>query len=437
MIKKLILLSLVLTSCSDQSPSIITKEPIKDVTTLSQDISSYAPAMALAKTLPTSTYETSKLAFFDPWICEEFVYPKNVITQYSNTFANGWGENLMPRDASWFEKNTKNSNYDAYQSLKIPAIITQNTSMRTFPTNLPHFNNPEKAGQGYPFDNMQAMNLYCGTPVIISHYCADKTWAFIQTNSKAFGWVDVRHVAKVSFHQKKELMGMKWGAALKENEPIYQSNGTFYDQAKLGMLLPMHANGDVILPKRDDHGNLNITSVTKKIQISKKPLEFNPSNITLLANQLIGNAYGWGDSLGNRDCASTTKDFFAPFGIWLARNAKSQMESQGTSHAVDKMSQREKLDFIAKNAVPFQTLLYQPGHVGIYIGQSEQGPLMLHNVWGNRTTVAPGKDGRNIIGKTIISTLKFGQELPHFNKESGTFLKKMTIVKILSSDASG
>ncbi len=432
--KILLFLSATLAGCSQQMPSVVTKEAIRDTATIPQDVSIYARNMDSVKPFSSSVQAASKAAFFDPWVSGDFVYPKNVITEYANTFANGWGENLMPRDAVWFEENIKNSNYDAYQTLKIPAIITQNTSMKTFPTNLPHFNNPEKAGEGYPFDNMQAMMLYMGNPIIISHYSVDKAWAFIQTNSRAFGWVDVRHLAKVNASQKKELMGLKWGAALKENEPIYQSNGSFYDYAKLGMLLPLRVNGDAILPKRDENGNLDLRTTSKKISISKKPLVLDAKNMTLIASQVLGKPYGWGDSLGNRDCASTVKDIFAPFGIWLPRNAKSQVEfGQGVSHAVDKMSENEKLEFIAKNAIPFQTLLYQPGHVALYVGQSDQGALMLHNVWGNRTLIDSGKDGRNVIGKTIISTLKFGEELPHFHKESGTFLKKMTVVKVLGA----
>lgn len=431
--KTLLFLSMALAGCSDQIPSVMTKEPIRDTSLFSQDISAYVPNMASVKPIPASVQVSSKAAFFDPWVLGAWIYPKDVITQYAATFANGWGENLMPRDASWFENGIKNSNYDAYQSLKIPAIIVQNASMKTFPTHLPHFNNPEKAGEGYPFDNMQAMSLYAGTPIVISHYSADKAWAFIQTNSRAFGWVDVRDVAKVDAAQKKELMGLKWGAVTQENEPIYQTNGSFYEYAKLGMLLPLRANGDVVLPKRDENGNLNLRTTAKKISIAKKPLDFDAKNMALISGQMVGKPYGWGDSLGNRDCASMVKDIFAPFGVWLPRNAKSQVEfGPGVAHAVDKMSEEEKLEFVKKNAIPFQTLLYQPGHVGLYIGQSEQGALMLHNVWGNRT-LASGKDGRNVIGKTIISTLKFGEELPHFHKESGTFLKKMTVVKILGA----
>ena len=428
MLKKILLLTMFLHGCSEYPPPI-TRYPIQDLVTISQNIQDYESSMMDLPQISPKIYQESRTAFFGPWISSEFIYPKNVIIEDNNRFKNGWGENLMPHDPSWFEKHTYNANYDEYGSVRTPGIIVQNTSSRSLPTFSPNFNNPEKALVAYPFDNLSAMSLYCGNPVLISHYSRDKAWAFIQTNSRAFGWVDVRHLATLTDRQQKELINMNWGPLLKENEPIYQGS-EFYDNAKLGMLLPLTTNREVLVPKKNKKGGVEFFKA-KNLTISSKPLEFNSKNISKVIEQLIGKPYGWGDYLFNRDCSSTTKDFFAPFGVWLPRNAKSQIQSPGKIYDFENLQASAKLELIKKYAVPFQTLLYFPGHIGLYVGQSEKGPLMLHNIWGNKT-LSHEREGRNIIGKTIISTLELSKEIPNFDQKNGTFLKKTTMMNILS-----
>ena len=429
MLKKIVYLSLLLTGCSEHIPTI-TKEPIQDLATIPQTMEAYTEFMKLARPISPSVYQESKKAFFGPWLSNEFIYPKNVIIEYNDSFKIGWGENLMPHDPSWFEEHTYNANYDAYASAKIPAIIVQNTSLRALPTSSPHFHHPEKAGEGYPFDNLSAMSLYCGNPILISHYSRDKAWALVQTNSKTFGWVDARHLATLTQKQQKELMNMNWGALLKENEPIYEGS-RFYDQTKLGMLLPVKGNGEIMVPKKTSKGNLEFFT-TRNLTISLKLLEFNVKNISKISNQLLGKTYGWGDYLFNRDCSTTTKDFFAPFGIWLPKNSKAQIQASGKIYAFDNMQESEKLELIKTHAIPFQTLIYAPGHIGLYVGQNEKGPLMLHNRWGNNTKNGH-ITGRNVIGKTIISTLEFGKELHHFDQGIGTFLQTITAMNVLGA----
>ncbi|MEJ2467682.1 MAG: NlpC/P60 family protein [Campylobacterales bacterium] len=124
--------------------------------------------------------------------------------------------------------------------------------------------------------------------------------------------------------------------------------------------------------------------------------------------------YGWGGLYGERDCSSTLRDIFAPFGIWLPRNS-SQQSKVGRVVSFEGLNDDEKLEKITSEAKPFETLLYLKGHILLYLGLYKGEPAVLHTVWGIKTVKENGDLGRYVVGKTVISSLRFGKELDGYS----------------------
>jgi len=146
-------------------------------------------------------------------------------------------------------------------------------------------------------------------------------------------------------------------------------------------------------------------------QAALMPLSATPVNVARTANQMMGQAYGWGGLDGKRDCSAATRDLLAPFGLWLPRNSAAQAKS-GSSMSLEGMTPEEKEQAILKNGVPYGTLIWMPGHILLYIGQYKGHPIVFHNVWGMRTLEPNGTEGRKVVGKAVVTTLRLGEIYP-------------------------
>ena len=71
-----------------------------------------------------------------------------------------------------------------------------------------------------------------------------------------------------------------------------------------------------------------------------------------------------------------------------------------------------------------------PGHVTLYLGAYQGQPVIMHNAWGLKTRSLTGKEGRHILGKTVITTLYPGDELSDLDKPSGLLINKITGMSI-------
>ena len=64
----------------------------------------------------------------------------------------------------------------------------------------------------------------------------------------------------------------------------------------------------------------------------------------------------------------------------------------------------------------------------LYIGNNNGRAIVFHNTWGIKTKDINGKEGRKIIGGSVITTLEPGKELPD---SYGTILSKIEGFTIL------
>ncbi len=138
-----------------------------------------------------------------------------------------------------------------------------------------------------------------------------------------------------------------------------------------------------------------------------------PNNATMIARQFYNEPYGWGGLMQTRDCSSFTKDYFAPFGIFLRRNSSKQARD-GDYANIRGIPKNKKKQTIISKAKPFQSMLYVPGHIVLYLGQYKGEPVIMHTYWGARL-----KDGsKKILARTVITTTEPGKELSNIKESS-------------------
>ncbi len=417
--KYIILISttLLFTACSYKNTTIL------DTQKYSQNPTSYTNNLKVEKINQASLKDEFINNYYFVWDLEKLSYTKKE-SSWGNIYAKKevYLENHIKASKKWFDKQIENSNFEEFNKNLQKAILTKNSDFRVFPTTNKMFYDPKKAGEGYPFDYNQNSRVKINTPVLISHYSKDKAWAFVQSHF-VLGWVRVDKLLLVNKDLEEQFRSDNLYVIIKEGFEVFSK--TNLEDLKVG----------TFFPKTDDKYLLATTNGIEKIDINeykikKLPLEFNSKNIETLAKEFIGELYGWGGSNNHRDCSSFTQDFFSPFAIYLKRNSKSQTQLHKYID-LSKMLNSEKQKYIIKNGIPFLTLVYLRGHIMLYIGSKDNKALVMHNVWGVRTKGIWGESSRNIIGKTVITTLEPGIELFNADKTK-TILQKVQGIVLLN-----
>lgn len=67
----------------------------------------------------------------------------------------------------------------------------------------------------------------------------------------------------------------------------------------------------------------------------------------------------------------------------------------------------------------------------LYIGKKDDDLLIFHNFWGIKTKDFWGKEGRFVVGKAVITTLRPEGDLPNIDRKRGIFLKRLLGMSIL------
>lgn len=339
----------------------------------------------------------------------------------------GYAENLQPYPQSRWVHVVALQDLANYPSMSQTAITVRNTSLRVLPSNRPFFLDPGQPGEGFPFDYFQNTALWLGTPLFITHASLDRAWYYVET-AFANGWVRSEDVALADrqFCAQYESRAM---AALRRDEVSLVGQGVFLGQTHIGAIFPLQRrSGNALtvgVPVRDGAGRARMVPVELGYpQASPMPLPLTSRIVAELADAMLGQLYGWGGMFENRDCSSSMRDLFLPFGIWLPRNSAQQAKAAGGLMSLEGLDVPSKLSAIRTWGRPFASLIWLPGHIGLYLGTDARGePLMLHNIWGVRTALPDGGDGRAVIGRLVISTLRPGEERGDVRR--GSFLEKV------------
>jgi cell wall-associated NlpC family hydrolase len=375
--------------------------------------------------------------YFSPWTQKEtWISTSEIYNAIQKDFTNflknpGWGENFQPLTQKFIENLIANVDLKTYPHINQPGIITHSVTARALPTLLPSFGNPHKAGQGFPFDNLENSFISQGTPIRILQKSKDGNWYLISTPS-FYGWVTSQDVGFVSPEFMKQWQQTSFLIATRDNIPVFAANHRVIALTRVGVLYPLAGeekdDAKILMPLLDENGNAQIeTFFVEKRFMRNFPLPVTQKNIAFIEENMLGTPYGWGGLYQLRDCSLTTQDTFASFGIWLPRTSEQQGQVEKLIVVKD-LSPKEKIKAIEEKGVAFLTLLHFPGHVGLYIGMHNGRAYLIQDIWGLHTKNILGKNGRAIVGKTVITPLDFGKRYINVHE---TLLDKLISISIL------
>ena len=333
------------------------------------------------------------------------------INAYLSSKSLSWGSNFRTHSDSW-KQDVRNNAQTAINMTYQPSargIAIRETLVRVLPTDDPAYSDPRLAGQGYPFDNLQASSIRSGTPVYVLTHSSDKRWNYV-VSPTVTGWVHSEDIAGVT-----QPFVTQWLALAEKNlgtfitEPVsVHDNDQFYFTARPGTILPFRyqASGQFVaaIPVSNSDGNAEIRWVSlKEGEFTGMPWKMTPANIATLMTSMSGRPYGWGNYNFYNDCSAEMRSLLMPFGIFLPRNSAAQVHA--TTRVVDlsKEDINTRINYLRDHGKPFSTLIYITGHIMLYIGNTEIDgktvPMTYQNVWGLHTEA---DDSRSIIGGSVF-----------------------------------
>lgn len=86
----------------------------------------------------------------------------------------------------------------------------------------------------------------------------------------------------------------------------------------------------------------------------------------------------------------------------------------------------EKKECIVQEAIPYLTLLWAPGHIMLYLGTYHEEPVILHSLWGIKTWDLLQGEKRHVVGRSVITTLAPGKELPNLAGAKALLVNRIT-----------
>ncbi len=406
-------------------------QEVQDLKTIPQNVKSYTAGIDEGY---ISTIAQYRKKYFAIWNKKDINSSHADVMWAYRVFTpkNSYGENLQHIKQDFFDKMLENSHFQNYGTLNRPALTLRAVNLRTFPSKKPLFLDPKRAGEGFPFDYLQNSSIGPNKPVVVSHYSKDKAWVYI-LSSFASGWVDSRDIVFIPEKEKNIWQEAQQVVYTKDNVPLFDEKGNFLFYSRIGTMAPLidvnQSSNRVLTVNKNSNSQIYFHASKLSSEVSHKGLlQFNTKNINEIIEALQKMNYGWGGMYGQRDCSSTMRDFFAPFGIWLPRNSAEQSKV-GKVISLKGLSNKQKIQRIKQEAIPFQTLLYKRGHIVLYVGIKNEKVVIFQNVWGVKT-LQNHKAGRHIIGRTIFSTLEVGKNLYYYDPSASllTHLESMNIV---------
>jgi len=410
------MLTFALMNPSDSS----SQTPISGIHDLKQDPVRYFTQVDATRNLispqnQTVLEEAFNRLYFLPWDQKAPQQKKGKILEPIRRYKEnpGYGEDQKRHTARWMQGLTPNAQLKNYPNTARKGITIANSNLRELPTLEPLFKRFPPGGQGYAFDDLQYSAIPPNMPIYISHCSRDKTWFWVESHYGA-GWVPAEDAAFVDQNFINRWTNGKYAALTKDGTALYDGNGHFLFLTSVGSLFPVAAEKDnyfeILIAQKMKNGKVQIGSaVLSKSHAVLKPMPLVYENVARIISELLNKPYGWGGMHGDRDCSSTLKDLFTPFGVWLPRDSGDQVKA-GRFISLKGLSLKDKERAILKDGVPFLTLLWIPGHIMLFIGRHEDRAIVYHNMWSTAVKDSQGKERERIIGKSVISDLYVGEE---------------------------
>ncbi len=435
------LLLLLVLVCACQPQPTISGLGVADERELPQDPARYLcppgpPAWSLDPARQRAMMEDFRQRFFAPWDQDGPSQDAQETRQDFLDFrgALGYGENRLPRDQSWLDGLLELAGLEDFPNAGYAAISLGVVDLRALPTARPLVEGFDHPGQGLAFDQIQQSLLAQSTPLYVAHASRDGAWLWCDTPIGP-GWLRAEMVARAPGPLRAQWRGSRLAAVVQDDVSLRDGQGVFRGQAGLGAVLPLMAldgQGARVLMAVGVDG----LAQTRPLRLAagqavEMPWPLTPAKLALLAGRLMGQAYGWGGSFGNRDCSSMVKDLFTPFGLWLPRNSGDQARQGGLFLGLGGLAPEEKERRILAEGPPGLTLVWRPGHIMLYLGRWRGQAVVLHNLWGLPTRDAGGREGRQVVGRAVVTTLRAGRELPNLARPGGLLLNRVEGMTLL------
>jgi len=402
---------------SATSIDFMSTNDVKDTTNIEQDPTPFTKNIEIMSADEQLDYDQRyNEKFFAPWTQSSVELSKGSKTwQFKYAKEKTYRSDGQRIPKSWYKYEIKNSNFKNSDTLNIPAITLRHTNLRLYPSSRGIYYDPSRAGEGFPFDYSQNSSVHMNTPIMVSHYSLDQLWVYSQT-SFASGWIKIEDIAFTNFKFQEKFQNGDYAITVKDNLNLSDDNGEI-SLVKMGTIFPIEPKTKkYLMAKKDEKGFAKLAEITVNDVdiIAHKPIKFNQYNLAYISKQLVGEPYGWGGKEKCRDCSALTRDFFSPFGIYLARNSRQQAKQGSEFLSLKGLDAKSKKQLIIDNAKPFRSLLAVPGHITLYLGEKDGEPIILHNYWGVRLN-----DGsKRVMGRAIITTTQPGAERADVRKRS-------------------
>ena len=251
----------------------------------------------------------------------------------------------------------------------VKGIVIKRTNLKSFPTKIHFFDKPGMDN----FDNLQESELHVNTPLIITHTSKDSLWSYVITPTY-IGWVLKEDIAFATSDDFNYFTAPEMFAII--IKPSIAINNTTLDMSVKLPLLKIDKNYGLALPIKGDDGYVK----KKKIVLTKEDahigyLNYTKENVYNLAFKYLNTPYRWGGMDYGVDCSSYVANIYRSFGFIFPRNTSNQRQSLQKNIDLTNLSSKEKLKLI-EGKEPI--LLYQPGHVMLYLGKYNKKNYIIH-----------------------------------------------------------
>ena len=315
-----------------------------------------------------------------------------------------------------------------------PAITLRASNIRGLPTRQPAFYESTLPGEGFPFDYLQSSSIPASMPVRVRQHSADGGWLLVETDAM-FGWLPATDIAPVDEAFIRQYTTSALSVVTEDDVLLTGDSGDVLATASLGSIWAQATPGRVWVAMRGDNGRAKLRTAAMPAGAAQPfPLPLTPGLMAELGNHLLGKPYDWGGQFGGRDCSATVRDLFACFGLYLPRNSAGQAKV-GKRLNLKHLPAKERERFIMSKAEPWLSLAYMPGHIMLYVGAFKDQPVFLHTLWGIKTKNRHAKVGRHLVGQTVITGLRPGDELSDLMRPEGLLVERIEGMVLLGDVA--
>ena len=288
-----------------------------------------------------------------------------------------------PLEAGYFESLQARLNLEALQEVNEAryGITICRTRLRTFPTNdlvLEDPNRPE-------FDRFQETAINPAEPVVILHQSRDGSFYFVQTVNYR-GWVAAETIGLtdkavwLEYSRRPDFL-IVTGSHLRIPNPATRTEWFFEMGAKIPLAAPPIPGTTGFLaqlPVADSNQQLHFIAVpipgTSKVNPGYLP--YTRANVLKQAFKLYGQPYDWGGLHESVDCSGLVMDVYRCFGLAMPRNSGEQAALPGPKFQLESLDSNKKINKLRQ--LPPGALLHLPGHVMLYLGESNGSLYIIH-----------------------------------------------------------